>query len=218
MGLLDFICIFSLSDKRWFICNNNWYEVEKCFIQMRAYNDEKTIKRAIDSVLMQDYPNVELIVLDDGSTDHTGDIVKGYDNPNVHYVRQQNKGPAGAFRAIVAETLRRADENDYIFSLDGDDFYTRRDALFGTVKRMKEADANLCIIGMEFSGDRNFILQPDAGKKHNGVVERLARKGKAANIMTAPFIIDADTTLWSKVYRKDMLEKYVGCCRSLLPI
>ena len=100
--------------------------MEKCFIQMRAYNDEKTIKRAIDSVLMQDYPNVELIVLDDGSTDHTGDIVKGYDNPNVHYVRQQNKGPAGAFRAIVAETLRRADENDYIFSLDGDDFYTRR--------------------------------------------------------------------------------------------
>ena len=79
--------------------------MEKCFIQMRAYNDEKTIKRAIDSVLMQDYPNVELIVLDDGSTDHTGDIVKGYDNPNVHYVRQQNKGPAGAFRAIVAETI-----------------------------------------------------------------------------------------------------------------
>ena len=115
------------------------------------------------------------------------------------------------------ETLRRADENDYIFSLDGDDFYTRRDALSGTVKRMKEADANLCIIGMEFSGDRNFILQPDAGKKHNGVVERLARKGKAANIMTAPFIIDADTTLWSKVYRKDMLEKYVGMLPEFAP-
>ena len=191
--------------------------MEKCFIQMRAYNDEKTIKRAIDSVLMQDYPNVELIVLDDGSTDHTGDIVKGYDNPNVHYVRQQNKGPAGAFRAIVAETLRRADENDYIFSLDGDDFYTRRDALSGTVKRMKEADANLCIIGMEFSGDRNFILQPDAGKKHNGVVERLARKGKAANIMTAPLFLDADPTLWSKVYRKDMLEKYVGMLPEFAP-
>ena len=82
---------------------------------------------------------------------------------------------------------------------------------------MKEADANLCIIGMEFSGDRNFILQPDAGKKHNGVVERLARKGKAANIMTAPFIIDADTTLWSKVYRKDMLKKYVGMLPEFAP-
>ena len=70
---------------------------------------------------------------------------------------------------------------------------------------------------MEFSGDRNFILQPDAGKKHNGVVERLARKGKAANIMTAPFIIDADTTLWSKVYRKDMLEKYVGMLPEFAP-
>ena len=36
--------------------------MEKCFIQMRAYNDEKTIKRAIDSVLMQDYPNVERLL------------------------------------------------------------------------------------------------------------------------------------------------------------
>lgn len=49
------------------------------------------------------------------------------------------------------------------------------------------------------------------------MVERLARKGKAANIMTAPFIIDADTTLWSKVYRKDMLEKYVGMLPEFAP-
>lgn len=82
---------------------------------------------------------------------------------------------------------------------------------------MKEADANLCIIGMEFSGDRNFILQPDAGKKLRVWLKGWHAKAKPANIMTAPFIIDADTTLWSKVYRKDMLEKYVGMLPEFAP-
>lgn len=191
--------------------------MEKCFVLLRAYNVEQYIKKAIDSVLKQDYPNVELLVLDDGSTDRTAEIVCGYDNPKIRYTRCENKGPAGAFRVIAAETLRRADKNDYIFSLDGDDFYTREDALSGTVKKMKALDANLCIIGMEFSGDKNFVLQPNAGKKHNDTVKKLAARNRAENIMTAPFIIDADTALCSKVYRRDMFAKYINLLPEFAP-
>ena len=191
--------------------------MSKCFVQIRAYNAENHINRAIDSVLMQDYPDVEIVVLDDGSTDKTKEVVTSYDNPKIHYIHQENKGPAGAFRAIVAETLKRANEDDYIFSLDSDDFYTKKDALSGTVNRMKQNDANLCVIGMEFFGDKNFILQPGAGAKHKEVVEKLAAKDKAVNIETAPFIINADTTLWSKVYRKDILQKYVDMLPEFAP-
>lgn len=191
--------------------------MSKCFVQIRAYNAEEHIKRAIDSVLMQDYPDVEVIVLDDGSIDKTKEMVESYKNQKVHYIHQENKGPAGAFRTIVAETLSRASDDDYVFSLDSDDFYTRKDALSGTVKRMKENDANICVIGMEFLGDKNFILQPGAGAKHREVVEKLAAKNQAVNIENAPFIINADTTLWSKVYRKDILQKYVDMLPDFAP-
>ncbi len=191
--------------------------MSKGFVQIRAYNAEQHIGRAIDSVLMQDYPEVEIVVLDDGSTDKTKEIVQAYDNPNIHYLYQENKGPAGAFRAIVAETLAKAKDDDYIFSLDSDDFFTKKDALSGTINRMKNYDANICIIGMEFLGDKNFILQPGAGAKHKEVVDKLSAKNRAVNIESAPFIINADTTLWSKVYRKDILQKYVDMLPDFAP-
>lgn len=47
-------------------------------IVVPAYNYAHYLSEAIDSVLNQDYPNVELLVLDDGSTDHTRDVLEGY--------------------------------------------------------------------------------------------------------------------------------------------
>ena len=66
---------------------------------MPNYNNEKFISQAIDSVLQQDYPNIELIVIDDGSTDNSLEILKSYgsrivllshnpfQSPNQFYVR-----------------------------------------------------------------------------------------------------------------------------------
>ena len=43
-----------------------------------AYNVEKTIKRTLDSILKQTYSELEVVVIDDGSTDHTGKIIDWY--------------------------------------------------------------------------------------------------------------------------------------------
>jgi glycosyltransferase involved in cell wall biosynthesis len=50
-----------------------------------VYNGAKTIEKAIDSVLAQSYASFELIVVDDGSTDDTANIVKNYGD-KVHYL------------------------------------------------------------------------------------------------------------------------------------
>src|SRR5262245_23004410 len=59
-----------------------------------VFNGEKTIRPAIESLLAQDFPNLEIIVVDDGSTDGTARIVGGF--TGVVYRQQKNAGPATA--------------------------------------------------------------------------------------------------------------------------
>ena len=76
-----------------------------------AYNAAATLGHTLKALLSQDYkPSIEIIVVDDGSTDHTGDVVKGF--PSVVYLRQENTGPAGARNAGT----RRAGGQFYCFT------------------------------------------------------------------------------------------------------
>jgi glycosyltransferase involved in cell wall biosynthesis len=60
-------------------------------IVVPSYNHERYLRAAIDSILAQDYPRVELIVIDDGSTDGSPDILKSYGN-RFHWEIQSNQG------------------------------------------------------------------------------------------------------------------------------
>ena len=60
-----------------------------------AYNAARFIRRTIDSVLAQTYTGCELIVVDDGSTDNTGEVVKSY-GQKVRYIYQKNAGDGPA--------------------------------------------------------------------------------------------------------------------------
>ncbi len=63
-----------------------------------TYNRANTISRAVDSVLNQTYSNLELIVIDDGSTDNTGDIIAAIDDERVKCIRKSKSEGAGAAR------------------------------------------------------------------------------------------------------------------------
>jgi len=96
-----------------------------------AYNREKTIGRAIDSVLAQEYPASEIIVIDDGSKDHTSRVVQDY-GEKVRYVYQENEGVAAARNRGVKEA-----KHEWVAFLDSDDYW-----LPGHLRRMSYAIKN----------------------------------------------------------------------------
>lgn len=67
-----------------------------------AYNRARYLRQAVDSVLDQDYPDLEVLVVDDGSTDDTPGILASY-GPRVHAVTQKNAGPSAARNRGVRE-------------------------------------------------------------------------------------------------------------------
>ncbi len=80
-----------------------------------AYNAEKYIGRAIDSVLAQTRQPDEIIVVDDGSTDNTADVIKSYGS-RVHSIHQENGGAS-----VARNTGIEAAKSEWIAFLDADD-------------------------------------------------------------------------------------------------
>ncbi|MDF2566866.1 MAG: hypothetical protein K0R90_322 [Oscillospiraceae bacterium] len=87
-------------------------------IVMAAYNAEKYISDTIDSVLCQTYPDFELIVVDDGSTDDTASILEQYEkrDPRIKILSQPNKGPSEARNNGISATC-----GTYLYLMDSDD-------------------------------------------------------------------------------------------------
>ncbi len=98
------------------------YEVPKVSIYIPAYNAEKTIVDAIESVLMQTYQDIEVCICDDGSLDDTLKILDRFyrENPKVRWKSQANKGIGAASNTAVAMC-----KGLYIGQLDSDDILAK---------------------------------------------------------------------------------------------
>ena len=83
-----------------------------------AYNAEKYIQRALESALAQTYKDIEIIVIDDGSTDKTAEIIKTYQDPRIIYIFQKNQGQGPARNNGIKKS-----QGEYITFLDADDYY-----------------------------------------------------------------------------------------------
>lgn len=111
--------VFASNELEQLINTNLELEMEPLIsVLMPAYNDEDSIGYAIESVLNQTYKNIELIIIDDGSSDKTGEVVFEYikKDDRVRYIYQVNTGVAGARNRGVRESC-----GNYIKLCDSDD-------------------------------------------------------------------------------------------------
>lgn len=98
-------------------------------VVMPVYNREKYVAKAVDSVLSQSYQDFELIIIDDGSTDSTGDVIRSYSDERIKYLRQNNAGPSSARNNGIKNSGGK-----YIAFLDSDDWWLK-----DKLKKVREA-------------------------------------------------------------------------------
>jgi glycosyltransferase involved in cell wall biosynthesis len=126
------------------------------------FETERYIEAAVHSALDQTLRDIEIIVVDDGSTDRGPEIVRRIDDPRVRLVHQENRGLAGARNTGIREA--RA---DYIAFLDADDLWSPR-KLEALVARLDAGSR----VGIAFSSSA-FI---DEEGRHIGLTQRPANR------------------------------------------
>lgn len=108
------------------------------------YNGVFFVEEALESALNQDYMNKEVIVVDDGSTDGSGELLRKYED-RIRLIQTENRGAAAA-----RNTGLRAAEGELIAFLDSDDIW-KPSKLTLQVRKMAEEDADLVYChGQEF--------------------------------------------------------------------
>jgi glycosyltransferase involved in cell wall biosynthesis len=113
-----------------------------------AYQAAATIGAAVESVLQQTYPALEMIVSDDGSTDSTADALEPFKD-DVTVVRNPHRGPGATRNAAL-----RVASGDFVVILDADDVYEPRrlEALAELIQRRPELDIATTDAFLERSG------------------------------------------------------------------
>ncbi|PIE62074.1 MAG: glycosyl transferase [Desulfobacterales bacterium] len=103
-----------------------------------TYNRSHVLKRAVDSVLAQDYSSFEVIVVDDGSTDDTPSLLAGY-GARIRVLRQANQGVSAARNLGIRES-----RGAFVAFLDSDDAWTPDKLGVQTAFMMAHPDCLIC--------------------------------------------------------------------------
>jgi glycosyltransferase involved in cell wall biosynthesis len=166
------------------------YDMHPCVsVIIPSYNSAAYLPRAIESALAQTYTDLEIIVVDDGSTDNTPAVVRPYLD-RIRYIRQANKGLPGARNAGI-----RASQSEFIALLDADDAWVQ-EKLERQMGRF--ADPDVDIVYSDFS-----VEYADGTTKASYLAERpLATEGE----VTEAYIQSRFLFPSSMVLRRDAME------------
>ncbi|MSO89799.1 MAG: glycosyltransferase [Rhodospirillaceae bacterium] len=148
-------------------------------IIVTAHNYAKYLPRALDSALSQNYAAVEVVVVDDGSTDETPQILLRYEGrPGLKIVRTAGIGLAAACnRGIAAST------GEYIVRLDADDWYDENLALVLATYLDRHPDIGLVFCDLVAVDSHGDIIERVRHYRVNEEVELLDRSAPAAGAM-----------------------------------
>ncbi len=162
-------------------------------ILINNYNYGEFLENAIKSALEQTYANVEVIVVDDGSTDNSREVVKPYE-PIVKLIAKENGGQASAFNAGFA-----ASTGEIICFLDSDDYFLSNKAERIVDLFEQHQDISWCFHPLKLIDKENCPIEA-----HVPVIAAYYDYRKSAKRGKLPFIPTATSGL---CFRRSLLEQ-----------
>lgn len=117
-----------------------------------TYNRAHLIKRSIMSVLNQSYSDLELIIVDDGSTDNTETVIKTIEDKRVIYIKQTNQGACAARNNGIAHA-----RGEFIAFQDSDDVW-HENKLEQQFETIQKTGADVVFCKMAIDGDKKNVL------------------------------------------------------------
>ena len=164
-----------------------------------VYNVEKYLKRCIDSILNQSFTDFELILVDDGSTDNSGEIIDEYaiKDERIKVIHKENGGLSSA-RNVGIEYSK----GNYIAFVDSDDYINKNMYKILYKNAIKyNAEISICNFEYVYENDDVDEEQDIISEKIsvNNNIESLEKLYSSENIQ---FIV-----AWNKLYKKNLFEK-----------
>lgn len=170
----------------------------KISVILPTFNSEKYIKKAIISVLNQSFNDFELIIVNDGSTDSTLNIIQEFNDSRIKLINQTNQGP-GKSRNIA---LKHA-KGDYILYLDSDDWFSE-DAFEIAYSEAFKFDTDLTFFQMlNFNDETGEIYENDWFNLNNFDESFEGRVFGPADIKESLF--DMSVGVCQKIYKREFL-------------
>lgn len=158
-------------------------------VVMSVYNGEKYLRKAIESILSQSFRNFEVIVIDDGSTDKSVEIIKSFNDPKIITIQQKNKGLSKSLNVGINMA-----KGKYIARMDADDI-SDSNRLSKQLNYMSHY--NLDIVGCHY-----FIINED------GKIRDVAFVMEEIELIDLQLMISVSFAHGSVLFKKSIIEKF----------
>ena len=156
-----------------------------------VYNGEKYLARCLESVVSQKYVNIEILVVNDGSTDGTRDIIKAYSDADqrIICIDQTNQGLVGARRTGISVARGK-----YIQYLDADDVFHNSDVISVLVAKAENSGADMVI--------SSFVIIEGDIRNTVGICNMDTVSG--IEFLKLILLEKGHWNVWSKFHRRDL--------------
>lgn len=161
-------------------------------IIINVYNCEKYIEKCVQSVINQTYKNIEIIIVNDGSTDNTLNLCKKFDDERIKIINQENKG-LSLSRNVGIENAK----GKYLYFVDADDFI-ENDVIEYLYNLIKEHNVLISTCNTLDIYNYDFVVK---NKKEN--IEIVSDKEMIRDIL---FSKNRAGVIWNKLIDRELFE------------